>query len=67
MTKPGKINPEDVYRPSQLATLRLKYTEDQIQHLAKTFHDWSEEYEPLDDLSSRWAYEWPGEGEEGAL
>lgn len=58
------INPAAVYPPAQLAALRLQYSEEQIQLFAQTFTGWEEEEDPFENISSRWAYEWPGEDEE---
>lgn len=64
MTQTRTINPEDVYGPAQLAVLRLQYSEEQIRIFANTFAGWEEEEDACEDLSSRWAYEWPGEDED---
>lgn len=59
--KQKQIDPAAVYPAAQLAALRLRYSEEQIQLFANTFTGWEEEEDPFDDISSRWAYEWPGE------
>lgn len=56
-----QIDPAAVYPLAQLAALREKYTEEQIQLFANTFTGWNEVHDPSDDISSRWAYEWPGQ------